>query len=424
MHKRALIVAFHFPPHQGSSGIQRTLKFVKYLPEHGWEPIVLTAHPRAYPRKSQDQINDMPPGISVVQAFALDACRHLAIGSRYPKLLALPDRWSSWWLGAVTAGLQIIRRQRPAVLFTTYPIATAHLVGLTLNRLTGIPWIADFRDPMTDLDWPRDPTLYRVHEWLERTTLRNCRRAIVTTPGTLRMYAEKLPEVQQKKIRLIANGYDEENFSAAERLNSQHPRAAGPRVLVHSGILYPEERDPTAFFKALGELRHAGAIDSRALRIVLRATGYDRYLAELVQKNSIESIVQLAPPLPYEAALAEMLHADGLLLFQAASCNLQVPAKLYEYLRARRPILALTDPVGDTAATMREAGLDTIARIDSKDSIRTGLMRFLSLLDAGNAPIPDNQVIARYSRRARTAELATLFDEVSANQESFASAEV
>ena len=108
------MIAYHFPPLQGSSGIQRTLKFSRYLPEFGWQPLVLTVHPRAYPATSQDQLAEIPPRLAVYPAFALDAARHLSLKGRYPRWLALPDRWSSWWFGAVPAGLALIRRYRPA----------------------------------------------------------------------------------------------------------------------------------------------------------------------------------------------------------------------------------------------------------------------------------------------------------------------
>ena len=148
--RRVLMVAFHYPPCFGSSGYLRTLKFSRYLPQHGWQPIVLTAHPRAYPQTTAEQLPEVPPIASVTRTFALDARRHLAIRGSSLRIMALPDQWSSWWLSAVPAGLRLVRRYRPAVLWSTYPIATAHLIGLTLHRLTGIPWVADFRDSMTD----------------------------------------------------------------------------------------------------------------------------------------------------------------------------------------------------------------------------------------------------------------------------------
>src|SRR5688572_7689589 len=100
--KRLLMIAFYFPPMVGSSGIQRTLRFARYLPQFGWEPLILTAHPRAYERISDDQL-EQQSGLVVRRAFAVDARRHLSIKGRYPGFLGRPDRWASWWLGAVPA---------------------------------------------------------------------------------------------------------------------------------------------------------------------------------------------------------------------------------------------------------------------------------------------------------------------------------
>ena len=178
MVKRVLMIAFHFPPMRGSSGIQRTLKFARYLPQFGWQPAVLSAHPRAYANTGQDQMSEIASDMPVHRAFALDTSRHLAFKGKYLSGMALPDRWSTWWLGAVPRGLKMIRHLRPDVIWSTYPIATAHLIAYTLHRLTGIPWIADFRDPMTDEDYPPNPVVSKTYHWIERKTLSHCALAV------------------------------------------------------------------------------------------------------------------------------------------------------------------------------------------------------------------------------------------------------
>src|SRR4051812_39823921 len=134
--KRILMVVFHFPPFAGSSGVQRTLRFVRQLPRFGWEPLVLTAHPRAYERRATDLADEVPDGTVVERAFALDAAAHLSVGKRYPGFLARPDRWMVWRMGALLPGLQLIRRLRPCAIWSTYPIATAHMIGADLHRLS------------------------------------------------------------------------------------------------------------------------------------------------------------------------------------------------------------------------------------------------------------------------------------------------
>ena len=129
MNKRVLLIAFHFPPQAASSGIQRTLSFSKHLRNSGWEPMVLSAHPRAYAVQNPSQLASVPPGLVVERVFALDTKRHLGYKERYLELLALPDRWVSWWFGAVPAGLGLIRKHKPDVIWSTFPISTAHLIG-------------------------------------------------------------------------------------------------------------------------------------------------------------------------------------------------------------------------------------------------------------------------------------------------------
>lgn len=404
------MIAFHYPPVQGSSGVQRTLTFSRYLPQQGWQPIILTVHPRAYQAVSDGQLRDIPESVTIKRTFALDTARHLAFRGTYPGFLAVPDRWISWWLSAVPAGMALIRRYRPNAIWSTYPIASAHLIGLTLQRLSGLPWIADFRDSMTEDEYPVDPLTRRVYRWIERRTIARCRHAVFTTPGAARMYAERYPEAPATRWAKIENGYDEGNFRTLERGTPVWQRTDGKIILLHSGLLYPSERDPRAFFAALEELNRAGEISEAGLKIVLRASGNEDYYRELVRAHGLQGIVFLEPAISYHGALEEMTSADGLLIFQASSCNHQIPAKVYEYLRARRPIFALTDPVGDTAQLLVDAGIDTLCPLDSKAAIMQGLRDFLERLRHGRAPLANDAIIASYTRESRTKELVKLLD--------------
>ena len=413
MVKRVLMIAFHFPPLRGSSGIQRTLKFAQYLPQFGWMPVVVSASPRAYANQGDDQMGDISSEVEVHRPFARDTSIHLSIKGRYPGFMALPDRWVSWALGAIPTGLWLAWKHRPTVIWSTYPIATAHLIGLCLYRLTGIPWVADLRDPMTDVGYPADGSMRRAYLWIEKNTIQHCTRAVCTTPGAMETYARRFPHIPASRFALIENAFDEENFADAELHALPAPAPGDPFVLVHSGVIYPSERDPVPLFEALAALLIDGTVAPGKFELLLRATGHDAYLTELISQHGIGGIVRLAPHVAYRDALREMVSAGGLLILQASNCNHQVPAKLYEYLRARRPILALTDPLGDTAATLRKAGIDTIAPLDAKQAIMTALTRFLTLAQSGNAPLGSRSTIAANSRHARARALAALLDEVS-----------
>jgi len=409
--KTVLLVAFHFPPLAGTSGIQRTLSFVRDLPSFGWRPIVLTAHPRAYERTAGDQLEDIPEGAVVARAFALDSARHLSIAGRYPAMIARPDRWASWWLGAVPAGLRLIRRYGADAVWSTYPIATAHMIGCSLARASGLPWIADFRDPMAQEGYPADPKTWRKFRDIEDAAIPHAAFSTFTSPGAIRFYRERFPAVPPGKFALIENGYDEEIFREVEA----GPRPASSRVegrvvLLHSGVVYPSERNPEPFFAALRRLLDARQVREEEFLIVLRATGHDRFVAGLVERYGLGRVIELRPGIAYREALAEMLSVDGLVIIQLPNCNDQVPAKLYEYVRARRPVLGLTDPKGDTAATMRRHGLTSIAHPQSVDEIARAFPLFLAGIRGGTAAVPAPESARRASRAARAEDLASLLD--------------
>ena len=414
--KNILMIAYHFPPIKGSSGIQRTLKFCQYLLDHDWTAQVLTVNPRAYVQTGDGQMGEIPKQVTVKRALAFDTARHLSIRGRYVSWMALPDRWVSWTFGGVLSGLLMIYKHKPKVIFSTYPIATAHLIGLILHRLTGIPWVADFRDSMTEDHYPTNARQRAIYRWIEKKTVTHCTRAIFTTPSTVAMYAKRYPELPESRWALIPNGFDEENFSDAESSAAYETALKSKRTdqitLLHSGILYPSERDPRPFFKALAELKKSGELEKIKLHIILRATAHDDLYKDLIKENEIEEIVTLEPGISYQDALIEMLTADGLLLFQAANCNHQIPAKAYEYLRAGKPIFALTDKAGDTAKVLEDAGVPHIIPLDDTAAIVDGLTGFLKGLVDGSTQEFNSTTVRSHSRNSRTESLAQLLSNV------------
>lgn len=412
------MIAYHFPPMKGSSGIQRTLKFCQYLPLFGWQPAVLSADLRAYESTSQEQIADIPEGMVLSRAFALDTKRHLSINGRYPRFFAIPDRWVSWFFGGVLAGYGLVRKTKPSVIWSTYPIATAHLIALALHRLTGIPWVADMRDPMAQNRYPSDPLRWKSYKWIEDKAVQYASAICFTSPSAIEHFIDKhkgtvLPE----KVYLIENGYDEENFLEAEKIvESREQQSERPFFLLHSGIVYPKERDPLPLFKAVSNLKKAGIITAKSVQIVFRATGHDAYLGQYILTEEIGDIIKLAPPLPYIEALAEMLTADGLLLLQAANCNFQIPAKLYEYLRSGRPILALTDHHGDTAKIIQRFTNTMITDISSSSDIENQLRQFIATFSTGTKTPEASTNTITYSRNEKGRELAQLFDSIILSQ--------
>ena len=416
------MVAYHFPPLAGSSGIQRTLRFVQHLPSLGWQPLVLSADPRAYEKTSDDLMADVPSGMVVRRAFALDTARHLQVKGRYLGWMARPDRWISWKFDAVRQGLKLIKEFKPDVIWSTYPIATAHVIASMLHKKSGIPWVADFRDPMAQEDYPADLVTRQMYRDIEADAAAHAGLCTFTTPGAAREYQQRYPHAAQRMV-VLENGYDEESFASAglplgngETQMTPADKSRRPMVLLHSGIVYPYERDPTQLFMALGQLKAQGKLGPDDLKIRFRASVHDDLLNQLAQTHGALDFIELCPPIPYRQALAEMLQVDALLVMQASNCNAQIPAKIYEYLRAGKPILALTDPVGDTAGVLREAGLNGIVRIDSAQEIALALPAFVRDWRSGNSALPAAEAVRLASRLGRSATFVELLKPVGDNR--------
>jgi len=175
-------------------------------------------------------------------------------------------------------------------------------------------------------------------------------------------------------------------------------------------LIYPVERDPRPMFSAVGRLKKMGRFGADKIQIVFRAPGSEDLYRKLLAERDIADLIVLEPHMPYRQALQECADADGLLLFQAADCDKQIPAKAYEYLRIGKPILALTTHTGDTAALLREVGGATIVNLASEDEIYEVLSAFIDALRVGTHPLPDRDKIRRYTREAQAGQLAGVLD--------------
>ena len=379
---------------------------------------MLSAHPRAYVECRDDLLKSIPAGTPVVRAQALDAAKHLSIKGKYPGWLALPDRWGSWWLGAFAAGMKLIREQQPDVIWSTYPIATAHLIGASLARRSGIPWIADFRDPMINGDYPSDPLQRRLWRLLEARVLRQASCCVFTTERAAQVYRDRYPEHAGSKCVVIENGYDEDAFEGNSPSRSGVPD--DKLLLLHSGIIYPRDRDPSTFFKAVAGLVADGVLQKDRLCIRFRAPHHGAEVRVLAEQAGLAEVVDIAPPIPYREAIAEMLAADLLLVFQGSHFNSQIPAKIYEYLRSGNPVLALLDLRGDTAEKLREFESPILAQIDEDSSISSAVRRWLlerASVDYAVKTTTDTKKVLRYSRAQQADQLCRVLHKVKAKFE-------
>jgi len=405
-----IIVAFHFPPIQGSSGYHRVLSFAKHFPALGWQPRILTVRDLAYVKSNPDNLALVPGDVEVVRSLALDAARHLAIKGRYPGWLAVPDRWRSWVPFAVRAAKRMIRRQRPDVILSTFPIASAHLVARTIHRKTGIPWVADFRDPMVLDNHPPEGKIRCTYADIEASVFREAAAVIVTTPGADEMYRRRYPSAAEK-ITVVQNGFDEEIFDVADGMKDRSKNSTKIKLL-HSGLVYREARDPRPLFRAIAKLVNSGEILESKIEIMFRASSQERFIVEEAKRHGLERIVTVGASISYKEAISEMLASDSLLLLQSRDCNIQIPAKAYEYLRCGRPILAITDPYGDTGKLLSTFGVTDIAALENDSMIAAVVRRHFRNLAFHDNSVAEPERVASLARRARAAEAIAILDEI------------
>ncbi|MBF0380368.1 MAG: glycosyltransferase [Magnetococcales bacterium] len=390
--------------------MQRTLSFCRNLPDFGWQPQILSVNPRAYPNHGGDQLTDIPTQTDVQRAFSLDAAKDLAVAGRYLRITALPDRWSSWWLWGVPKAMAMVKKYRPQIIWATYPIATSLLIAHTIHKKTGIPWVADFRDPMFYNSQAEDPFTKKIYAKIEKKTVESCQKIITTTAGHHQLYQEKYPLLKKEQLQVIANGYDEEIFAKAEnsRLPAKWSKPNERVTILHSGTLYigEENRTPKPLFAAIAKLKHKRLVDPQKLEIIFRATGCDQIIQTMINQAQIADIVKIESAIPYDKAIEELLDVDGLLLLQGKNYNHQVPAKLYEYIRAKKPFLALADPNGDTVKTMQKVGIDTYVPLHDEVKIVEGLLQLINGIKNNTPTLANANAIKSLSRYARAKDLA------------------
>lgn len=415
--KRVTMVAFHFPPQSGSSGLLRTLNFTKYLPDNGWETTVLTARPQAYVRTSPELVSEIPARCQVIRAGALDVARDLSFRGKYLGVMALPDRWASWCWGGIRQGWKHLRSVSGStdVIWSTYPIPSAHLIASVLARWTGKPWVADFRDPMTASGEKLNGLKRWVWTRIENHVVHAADRCVFTTNAAAEVHALRYPHLRDK-FTVVSNGYDEDAFS---RLQPQRTGIhSDTLLLLHSGVIYPQERDPSAFFAAVRALLDRGQLQRNRLCIRFRASGQEQSLTALAQAYGVADVFDAAPPLPYRDAVSEMMGADLLLLFQGRQFNAQIPAKAYEYIRCGRPVMGLVDGQGQSAAFLASFEATSMADIGTQGQIEQALLKWMNATSDSQSlqsNLHNNMInIQSYSRASQAARLASLLNELPA----------
>jgi glycosyltransferase involved in cell wall biosynthesis len=418
--RHALFVVFHFPPEASSSGVLRSLKYARYLEEHGWRVTAITPAATAYAVVDPTLERQLPASCRVVRTNYLNTKRHLSIAGRYPALLALPDTWAGWLPWGVAAGRRVLEADPFDLVYSTSPHATAHLIARRLARKSGRPWVTDFRDPW--FEEPAEPgapdgfVFRAIDRRLERGVIEDCSAVVTSTVELRELLRTRYAGLPREKFIAILNGYDEADFAEAPPTRADR----GERfTIVHAGSVNGDFRDPRPLFAALQRCIGAGTVDPARTRLRLVGGGPfadSPALREAVDRMGLRSVVEVLPRVPYAQSLQELANADLLLLLQASPDTASlVPAKLYEYLRSQRPVLALVHAGATSEVLGLTGGGWAVAPEDEQGLARTLAEAFAKWRDRSLPRFAaDLAVLRRFDRKALAGELAKLFDRLAA----------
>ncbi|MFH1335332.1 MAG: glycosyltransferase, partial [Candidatus Zixiibacteriota bacterium] len=339
---KVLIISYYFPP-MGMGGVQRVTKFTKYLPLFGWKPIVLTVKEVNYLAEDHSLLKELPKEAKIIRTGSFDPLRILFIwrkllGNRKQKGYAVhsgrakwsqlfswfdvPDSKLGWIPFALLTGLKLYRKEKFDLIFSSSPPPSLHLTGYLLKFITGIPWIADFRDPWVGYQMEIFPTPFHrfLKTKMENMIIRRADRVITANPAIKEDFERRHPGI--KYFHLLDQGYDEEDFDTTPGQPSEI------FTLGYLGTFSPD-CDPKPVFVALGELIGENRIPREKIRLVHYGLSIGMNLNALIEKYNLKDVVQSKGYLYHREALMEMKKVS-LSLLVTSDNPLIFPAKVFE----------------------------------------------------------------------------------------------
>jgi glycosyltransferase involved in cell wall biosynthesis len=441
------MIAYHFPP-DAAVGALRPQKFVKYLPEFGWKPYVLTIKERFIEYRDDSRLNDVQ-GVEVIRTdfwrtplqVYLDirdrlrggwTTEHATVTNSGPAVLGgreslksrlkryvaacnwFPDDKLYWSIPAIWAGYRVIRREKISTIYATAPPHTVCLIGWALSLLSGARLIIDFRDPWRlfsgSMQNAKRCRLYdNLEKFCEKQVIRTAITVICTTERCAAALRDAYPEEAPAKFVTIPNGYDAADF--AEKAGEATPNDTF--IISYLGTFYLD-RTPDTFLAALGRLIVDGEIPRNRVEVrfvgnVASACGAS--LSILLDKHGVSDCVKVMGQVPYREAMRCMQESDLLLLF-APNQPLQIPGKAFEYFGSRRPVLAFTEE-GATADLVLDLNAGLVVCQDDMNGIVAALRKMYRSGDQSWYSAGD---VAALARKQLTSRLADVLSSCSAHQ--------
>ncbi|RIV45912.1 glycosyltransferase [Flagellimonas pelagia] len=418
--QRILVIAYYWPP-AGGPGVQRWLKFVKYLPEFGYEPLIYVPENPSYPITDRNLEKEIPTTVQILKqpikepygwAALLSKKKTKTISSgiiqdKNPSLAErillwirgnffIPDARKGWVKPSIHFLAKVIADEGIQTIVTTGPPHSLHLIGLGLKRKYDIHWIADFRDPWTSIGYHKKLRLMswaaKKHESLEKEVLVSADKIIVTSQTTRREFEAITP----KPIKVITNGFDE--HLAPKELDQDF-------TISHLGSLLTG-RNPLGLWQAIKELIAENETFQKALKIKLAGV-----ISEEVQKSlqsfGLDTFVQQLGYLPHDQVTEIMQSSQVLLLLEIDSEETKgiIPGKLFEYLNAKRPILAIGPKDWEAGSMVKELEAGKFLQHSDVSSLKNVLLDWFNQYQEGKLEC-HSVGIEQYHRRALTESLA------------------
>ena len=415
--KRVLMVCYYFPP-LGMGGTQRPAKFAKYLPEFGWEPVVLTVKPIAYWARDPDMLRELAH-VDIYRTGSLDPQRMLALAGSGKEVkpvvtrsggllqalnrqvlpwIVLPDTKMLWAPFAVHTAKSIYKHTGFDAVYSTSPPHSAHLIARRIRKTLAIPWVADFRDSWAGSVVVHEPTALhrRVHRKMQAGVVRDADAVVAVSEGIRDVLG------RTKRAFVIHNGFDPADFPAPSLNRSKK------FVFCHCGSI-TEFSFPDVLLAAVQAWLRAEPGFRRKLEFRFIGQDMSGKLQDLIRSHGLQDMCSVSGYRTHRRALQTMVDADALILIARGRADLAfIPGKTFEYLGSRKPIVVISD-VPDTLALTGKHDLVFSAAPDST----AGIIRCLkTVVDAGPGQLRDPESVSRFERRAETARLADILNQM------------
>lgn len=431
--KRVLIVAYYFPP-SGGPGVQRVLKYTRYLPEFGWDPIVLTVENGTYPAIDESLFKQIPLETKVLRTKIFEPYDIYRFITRKPKNIAIdvnvikkegqkqtiterfaefirstffiPDARLFWLLTARSKILELIDKFNIDVIYSSSPPYTCSLIALYGKQKRHLPWVAGFRDPWTGfISAPNRWFLpEKIDKALEHKVFINADIIEVAWEGIRKDALAKYPDLSPSKFIHIPNGFDSADFPKIEYKKNQR------FTITYTGSLYGR-RNPLSLFKAIEKLIQEGRIHKSDFKIrFIGRMGAEVH--QMIEQTSFRNSIEISGYLPHHQSIEQIMTSDVSLLIIDESKESEeiVPGKVYEYLGAGRPILAIGPENGAIAQLLEECKAGLIAHQNEIDTIAKNFMKFYNDWKEDRYFEPKFEAIRRYERKDHTRQLAEILE--------------